>query len=255
MKLNKEFIRETKVIMIDEAVQSLKNKKVLFILLIYALLLFIGIKKRVLISQASALILTNFFFFFGEIPFPLLLSFFVSIIALPLFSLLLAYDSISSEVYAKSIRNIAYMAGRTSIFLGKFFAIFFINILVNLAVSLFAIFYIFFKTGDLFLADGLILWLYLALFSFYFVSLTMLASTITNKPSKSLFLGFFLFLILFLFHFKKNLLWASPYHYYKNGFYILMHNFPKIWNSVLVMAGFSIFFVIISLIVFKRKDL
>jgi len=249
-------MNEAKVILLEEIKESFRNKKVLFVVFIYLALLIIGLKKAYQFSLTFGFLLSKFYFFTQQKPpYALLFFYFMSIIALPLFSLLLSYDSVSGELSKRTVRYLATRANRGYIIIGKFLGNYLVNISVNFLVYLVAVSYIYAKSGESVFIQGIALWLYLSIYSLYFVSLSLLASSFTSKPSQSLFLGAAFFVGLLLFLLKGSLKVISPYHYYTDGFYVLTGPLPGITNSIFVLILSSLIFIVLSLMIFKRRDL
>ena len=196
-----------------------------------------------------------FGFFDGKLPYPLVLFYFMSILLLPIFSLLLSYDCISKEVHKETIRNLVIAAKRNSIVLGKFLGIVIINIAVNFLIYLIAVFYIYQRTKQNLLAEGFLLWIFLSIYALYFVALAVMASALTSNPQKSLYLSLTFYSLPLLFFTSSKIAWLSPYNYYVNGFYLLTNSLDKVIPPLMILALCAVVFIIFALLVFQRRDL
>ncbi len=248
-------MRQTLTIALDEIKQSLKNKKVLFLLFVYVALLVFGISQSVSFAMNFRLILIQVFGFYGKsVPYTLVLFYFMSIFLLPVFSLLLSYDCISKEIHKETIRNLVVAAKRNSIVLGKFLGIFLINITINFLIYIIAVFYIFQKTGEYVLFDGFLLWLFLSIYSLYFVALSVMTSSLTSNPQRSLYLGL-IANALPLFFISTTIGWLSPYKHYVDGFYLLTDSFGRVFSPLAILIVSAAIFIAIALMAFKRREL
>ncbi|MBD3309842.1 ABC transporter permease subunit [Candidatus Woesearchaeota archaeon] len=249
-------IKEVGIVLWSELKQASRDRKILIIIAIYVILLGIGMKQSVTLSQTfSASLFRVFLFSRTPIPYELLLFYFVSIAALPLFSLMLSYDSISGGISNMTIRNLAVRVKRSSIITGKFLAQVLTNASVNLTLYLMAALYMFWETRHLMLSQTLQLWIYLTVFMIYFTSLGLLMSNITTKPHRSLYIGVALIIGLIFVSSYESVAWMSPYNYYINGFHILAGNTAKVAESIISMLGFSALFFGASFFIFRRRDL
>lgn len=249
-------LRETRIIFLDDLKEALRDKKILVILFFYIALMAFGIKKSSILAGQFYLILSSFIFQSHlNLPYEILLFYFVSIAVLPILSLLISYDCIAGEIGRKTMRNLATKARRDAIVTGKFLSVFTITIATNLIVFIGAAIYVYTKVGVFYFDQSLSLFGYLAFYSFYFVSLAVLASAITSNSTKSLFLGTFFFIIPFFFVYAKKLLVLSPYYYYKNGFYLLSQNLEPVRDAMMVFLISGIIFLGIALFAFRKRDL
>ena len=248
-------MKKTATIAAEEVRQSLKDKKVIVVALVYAMLLFLGIQKSVAIAAAFRMALIGIFGFMSSTPsYALTLFYFASIMLLPIFSLILAYDSISKEIHKGTIKKVAVAARRDSILLGKFAGIYLVNISINLMMYIFAAFYTFFKEGELALSDSLLLWIFLCIYALYFTSLAVLSSSMTSTPQKSIFLSMLLFAVPLIFLASRSISWLSPYSYYKQGLYILVDSSKMLLPSAILIVS-SLLFILAAVFIFRRRDL
>lgn len=248
--------KEVAIIAWNELRQASKDRKILIIVLLYAVLMAIGMQQSVFLSTTFDFILLKIFFFTrNPIPFELLLFYFVSIVALPLFCQMMSYDIMSGSIDGQTMRQTATKASRFSIIAGKYLAVIIMNITINLMLYLAAMLYMFFVIKHLLFIQTLELWLYLSVYTIYFVSLGLLMSSITKKPARSLFLGTLVTFGLIVFLSKGYLAWLSPFKYYIDGFYILAKDSSKIVLGSAVMLCSSAVFFIGSYLIFRRRDL
>lgn len=249
-------LRETRIIFLDDLKEALRDKKILIILFFYAALMAFGIKKSSLLASQFYLILSSFIFQSQlNLPYEILLFYFVSIAVLPILALLISYDCLAGEIGRKTMRNLATGARREAIVIGKFLSVFTITIATNFIVFIGAAIYVYTKVGVFYIDQSISLFGYLAFYSFYFAALAVLASAITSNSTKSLFLGMLFFIMPFFFVYSKTLLALSPYHYYKNGFYLLSQNLEPVRAAMMVFMISGIVFLGLAMIIFKRKDL
>ena len=109
------MLHEIRIILSDELKQSLRNRKLIFLVIIYALL-WLAIKLGLFIEYALYVLLKPP----AALPHTLLTPFYFMVIILPILAIALSYDSISKETQNKHIRFLATKASRLSIVLGNF---------------------------------------------------------------------------------------------------------------------------------------
>lgn len=164
----------------------------------------------------------------------------------PFFISSLSHNTVNQEVSSRTIRFLATKTSRNNIIVGKFIGVmlfwFICSLIANLLILPFSqVFY----TRDF--IESLI-------FISYFVSFTLLMSTLFNKPSTTMFLG-----IVASFYFSIIGIWGlfsdklvidilskiTPYFYFsQDNLY-----------SIYIILSFTVIFLFISLNVMRRKEL
>ncbi len=108
-----DMLNEIKVIFLDELVQSFRTKKAILTVLSYIFMMFIGLRV------GSYFEVLMFAFIQLKKSFSIMLPYYVSIILLPLFCIMIAYNVLGGEMSKGSVRYMAYRARRFSILAGK----------------------------------------------------------------------------------------------------------------------------------------
>lgn len=170
------------------------------------------------------------------------------ILVAPLFITTLSHNTVNKEIDSRTVRFIATKTPRYNIILGKFIGTF-LFWLVCITVSLLLI-TLFSKSFSIsILIESLI-------FVTYFIGLTQLLSTIITKPSLTLFLGMMISIALPILglwstvteHFYIKIFgYISPYFYY-----LQLENNNGMLYFVLL---FPVLFILLSLLIFRKKDL
>lgn len=165
----------------------------------------------------------------------------------PLFTLSLSHNIINEEMKSRTIRFIATKTSRTNIIIGKYLSIvifWFICLLVSLLLIMIFAHQLYFVRG-------------FTLFSFvtYFIGLTILLSILIKNPLVTNLLGIFLSIMFTvvgiwsaLSHniLLKIISFITPYHY-------LFYENTSVFAAVPILI--SIIFVIISILVMRKRDL
>ncbi|UYO35876.1 ABC transporter permease [Bacillus zhangzhouensis] len=167
-------------------------------------------------------------------------------IAAPLFVTSLAHNAINKEVYSRTVRFLVTKTSRNSIIVGKFLG----NLLfwiVCLTISLILI--IPFANTFYFLEL-----IQCIVFISYFLGLTLLLSTVISNPSITMFLGITLSIVLPVIGmisigsnniFIKIISYITPYYYFTQEQTVLTY----------IVILFPILFLILSLMLFRKRDL
>ncbi|MEJ8767670.1 ABC transporter permease subunit [Oceanobacillus sp. HCA-5259] len=166
--------------------------------------------------------------------------------ASPLFVTSISNSIVNKEIDSKTIRFLATKTSRHNIILGKFLG----NVLFWFLCLMIALLLIIPFSKAFYFSEFLQSIIYVS----YFIGLTIFLSTIIRNPSLTMFLGITISIILPILGiwgiFSENLLikfisYLTPYFYYthENTFYTYF---------VLI---FTFTYLMLSLIVFKRRDL
>ena len=171
--------------------------------------------------------------------------FVILFVAGPIFVTSLSHNIINKEVSSKTIRFLATKTSRENIVLGKFFG----NVLFWTTCVLLSLLLIVPFAKTFYFAE----FIQSVIFISYFIGLTVLLSVLINKPMLTLFLGIifaFVFPVLGFWHlasdnlFLKIFSYITPYFYYsqEQSFYAYF------------VVIFPIVFVLLSLIIMRKKD-
>lgn len=237
------MLEKTNIIFLDELKQAFRDKKVLAIIFTYVVLLWLGIKYASIFK-----IIAQLFYFSSVLDTSIILPFYVSAFLIPLLALLLAYDSISAERQENSIRFLASRIDRSSILLGKFLAAAILLISINF-ISYFALaLNEFFSSNQWLMKDFMLAFSFLSVYSLCFLSIGFLASTITKKPSTSLWVALTINSTLTLLLITNLLEFINPLHY--------IGKFLKgTYTGFYILGSYTIIIYIITNIILKRMDL
>ena len=238
------MLEKTIIIALDELKYAFKNKKALFILFVYIVMMCVGIKYGNLIGIAAKLLFIN-----TKIDAAVLIPFYVSAVFIPLFTLLISYDSISGELYKNSIRYLAVRTSRLSIILGKYLAYFILTIGINLIMYFIVVVYNYNKTGNFSAVSALLVWFYLIFYSLCFLSIGFLSSTAAKKPQTSLWIGVIILVSMLWLYIKDYFVSLIPYQYIN---YIIKGN---ILVGIIALCVFAVILFGISILILTRRDL
>ena len=167
-------------------------------------------------------------------------------IAGPLFVTSLAHSVVNKEITSRTIRFLATKTLRKDIIIGKFLGnLFFWSICLLSAVLLILPFSHTFYFAEL---------VQFIVFVSYFIGLTVLLSTTINSPSLTMFLGITISIALPILGlwslateniFVKGISYITPYFYYSQD---------QTYFSYIV-ALFTCLFLLLSLLIFRKRDL
>ena len=232
------------VIIGDELKQSVKDKKVMVLIFTYLVLIGTAIKYGAVFRLIAGL-----FFFTTEVDIAVIIPYYVSVFLIPFLALLLTYDAISGELHGNSIRYIASRVDRFSILLGKYAAAAIIMIALNFASYFILALNNYDSTSRWLMMDYMTAFAYLSFYSLCFLSIGFFGSSVTKKPSTSLWIGMTIISTGLLMLIKNVIVKAVPFYYVAN---FLLGNMTKgiIVFSAIAAAGF-----IGSYLVFRRMDL
>lgn len=164
----------------------------------------------------------------------------------PLFVTSISHNLINKETYTRRIRFVVTKVSRDEIIMGKFFGVLLFWVLclffsLILILPLTNSFYIYELIKDI-------------IFISYFVSLTLLLSSIINSQQMTMFLGVILSVIFPILSlvvvntdnmYIKAVGYLTPYPYFNE----------ESLNAPYLVLIFTIIFLCISLLTFRRKDL
>ena len=231
-------------IILDEFKKGIRDKKILAIIFAYVVFLSVGVRYGLFIGTAA-----EFFFLQPKIPLQMVITYYTSAILLPLFAVLLSFDSISGETFTNSMSLLAVRANRMSIILGKYIASLVIVVGVNLLIYISALVYFYFKTGNIFLKEASIMWVYLIFYVLAFISIGFFSSVVTNKSNISLWVSVSLVSVLLFMWARDIFSFLSPFNYINN---IFADTLVKGGGVLLLFAAVGLG---VSLLIFKRKNL
>jgi ABC-type transport system involved in multi-copper enzyme maturation permease subunit len=237
------MLRKTGIIFADQFKRELIDKKIIAVLAAYVILLSIGMKYGVLLGQYAKLFLIH-----TTVPVEIIILYYISIIWLPILAVLLSFDLISGETSTNTISYLVIRANRSAVIVGKYLASAAVIAVVSLAAHLIALLYFFIKTDNLFLSDSVLSWLYLLFYAVSFVSTGIFCSTITKRNQTALWTAVTLLFVFLLMRIKDFLIFLSPFHYTSNLFQ------DKMIYGIAFFLLFSAVFIVLSIIIFKRKD-
>ncbi|GIO21467.1 ABC transporter permease [Oceanobacillus sp. J11TS1] len=170
------------------------------------------------------------------------------ILAAPLFVTSLSHNTINKEMDTRTIRFLATKTSRNNIILGKFIgSILFWGVCITVALLLIVPFSKSFSILNL--VQSII-------FVSYFIGLTLFLSTIISNPSLSMFLGIIISIALPVLGlwstgtdnlFVKAIGYVTPYFYYMQE--------EAYDYYVYFVAVFPILFILLSLFIFRKRDL
>lgn len=232
------------VVIADELKQAVKDKKVVVLIFSYLVVLATAIKYGSIFKLVAGL-----FFFSSEMDVAVIVPYYISVMVIPAFALLLSYDSISGELHGNSIRYIVSRIDRLSILLGKYTAAAVILLSVNLVSYLVIAVNHYYSTGMNLIGDYMTAFAYLIFYSLCFLSIGFLGSSVTKKPSTSLWIGMTIITTTLLMLIKDFLVSIVPFHYVNR---FLLGNMTE---GIVVFSVIAIGGLVISYLVFRRMDL
>jgi ABC-2 type transport system permease protein len=169
------------------------------------------------------------------------------LIAGPLFTLSLSHNIINEEIRTRTIRFIATKTSRTNIVIGKYLGIvLFWLVCLVLSMLLISLFSHSIYINKIMISFAFIL---------YFIGLTVLLSTLISNPIMTNLLGITLSIVMTILGlwgtlsnniFLKIFSYVTPYHYF-------IHEQNTILAYIPIL--FSLLFVILSVILFRKRDL
>jgi ABC-type transport system involved in multi-copper enzyme maturation permease subunit len=240
----RNFIRQTRVIFLDELKQSFRNKKFIIALAIYLFLTYFLIKNGTNIATVIKL-----FWLVSDYSAPILVYYLSSLLLIPLFAILISHDSISSETQENAIRYIASRASRYSIFFGKLLADMAIITAINLLIAAAMLYYNYNYTGLYAFKELSISFFYLTLYAFVFAGIGIFSSVVLRRTTMALWLSMLISVSFLFLHLKDSFNIFSPYHY------ILAPIKGTLSAGIIAYVSFAAVFIAAAFIIFKRKDL
>lgn len=244
------MLKDAKIIFLDELVQSIRTKRALILIVSYLFLMFAGIKVGSLFEALS------WAFASSRQSFSIVLPFYISAIILPLFAVVISYNSISEETSQGSIKFMACRTDRFSIMAGKALSSLVLSSSIILIAYVMALFYIRLKVGLWFFLPYAISWAYMSLYALCFICLAMLVSTISKTTSSSLVwavMAVVAFLVMLSFDYIK---FISPFYFANNALDFIIKGMPlEMLLGVFALALHSVVYFTISLAALKKADL
>jgi|TARA_B100000315_G_C14494629_1_gene549305 ABC-type transport system involved in multi-copper enzyme maturation permease subunit len=261
----KKFSKQTMTICFHEFNQSLKDWKVLLILilllatLIGSLFLIDDVQER--LNDASkkqnyrAHKDINVYDLIGrEFGNPnFFVPFFVLAIILPLAIAFMFFDSVSSERQYNSIRYLITRVSHESIIFGKFLSNLFIIAPTILLFYIIAMFHIHYKLLEpLNFASVFYPWFFFSFYSAAIISFILFLSTFPKKPIRAIGLGIVGLLLMALFISNEKLKWLSVFYYLKDS---VIGSLEQQFFNIMMLVIFSAVFLILGIIKLRRSDL
>ncbi len=205
-----------------------------------------------------------------EMPLVLLIVFKLTLFFLPAYAAIMGFDQVSGELWPRSIRYLAVRSRRSSVLFGKFAAqaslLALLMLFVDAAICAFGrIAYEGFGTGEMFLTLGRF-WMSALVFSWAYLGLTTLCSTLSRQPPVSLVLNlivlFGIWLLAFvgdppriqdvaMFRAVPGVKYASVWYYRID---LLHPDLLPFAASALAHVGFALLFLGAAWFVLARRD-
>lgn len=246
----KTSLKGTWAIFTDGFFDLVRTKRAIVIIVAYLSLMLIGMKIGSLFEALS------WAFIGSRKSFSIMLPFYVSVVLLPLFSIVIGYNAVSEETSSGSIKFLAYRTNRFSILLGKILSAFLLSVFMILIAYIIALFYVHSKVGLWFSLHYLISWLYLSVYSLCFVCLAIAISTLSKTPSMSMvwsLLASILFLVMLNYNYLK---FASPFYFSDKALdYVINGLYLDMLLGFCVLLLHSLVYFALSYAVFQRSDL
>ncbi|MFO8016350.1 MAG: ABC transporter permease subunit [Candidatus Woesearchaeota archaeon] len=243
-------LRNISTIFWDSFTESVKTKRALLLIVSYLLLMYLGIKAGSLLEVFSWALAGS------RQSFSLLLPFYVSVIILPLFSIIVGYNMISDEISSGSIKFMAYRTDRFSIIAGKLLSSGFLVTLIVLIAYMASLVFIHSRTGLWFFLPYAISWIYLSIYAFSFTCLAIAVSSIARSPSSSILWSVLVcavFLLIFNISYAKVI---SPFYFSNNALDFLIDGvFIDMLLGAIVLCLHSLIYSMIGYISIRKADL
>ncbi|MDD2439646.1 MAG: ABC transporter permease [Methanosarcinaceae archaeon] len=249
---------EIRTILEDELFQSSKSRYSWFFGGIFIFLSLIAIKYGTKIYT-----LYSFFFLkFEGVPYSLI-SYLLVLALGPFFVLIIAFDSISSEIETGSIRYIISKVQRSSFILGKGVSLFLGFTIVLSGIAFICLIYQYFADNAIQFEKIFFFWLGSLFYLGSFISIFLFISTLSanNKISFVMSLVFLGILIYFYLQGGESLLkYLSPYSYGIDNLKILKESqikteFTGFFKNLFFLFLYTLSFLSLSLFAMKRRDL
>jgi ABC-type transport system involved in multi-copper enzyme maturation permease subunit len=234
-----------KAIYLEELKDSIKTKKIFFVI---AISLFI-----VFMIYASGFLQIVYLLLFkpqNTVAFPIVITYYLLYITVPIFALLLGHDAISSEIENKTIRGAISKISRHSFIIGKSLAIFTFISIINFLMLFGSAVYTNLKIQQLDLLHPLIFFLYLTLYTAAFTAIAVFFSSIFSKSSTSLFVTIISYLVFIYINMEEFFSVFSIFNY--------INDIISLVDLISPIAIFIIYlgvFFSATLIIFKVRDL
>ncbi|MBW2968372.1 ABC transporter permease [Candidatus Woesearchaeota archaeon] len=235
---------KTALIALDSIKNELKDKKTVAIIFAYLVILALGIKFGTMLGTLAKLM-----FLKTTLPVEVVVTYYTSIIWVPLLAVLLSFDSISWETSTKSISYLAIRTSRASIIIGKYISTAIMISVINLLIYLAAVIYFNLNSGESMLGPAMAAWAYVSFYSLAFVSIGFLCSTISKKHQTALWAAISLIAVAAIVGGRESIAFLSPFHYISN---IFEGGFAAGAGALTVFAAAGLG---LSILIFQRKDI
>jgi ABC-type transport system involved in multi-copper enzyme maturation permease subunit len=237
-------MKQAKEVLLEELKDSIKSKRIIFILLIASLV--IGI---VFASNFLQVLYLMLFSPKNSLPLMVSITYYLLFITIPFFTLLLGYDSVSGEIENSTTRGVISKIKRDSFIIGKFLSVFIIVSALSILLIIIAAIYSFKVTTQYDIMHTLLIIGYLMLYTGACTAVTIFFSSILSRNTTSLF-------IVTIFHSFMQYLnmgsfgYLTLFHYFDSAI-----SFENIYFAVLTFAAYLSIFIFGSVMAFRVRDL
>ena len=231
-------------IFLEDLKNSFRTRKIIFIVAIISFIM--------ITIYASGFLQIAYLLFFKPqniIAFPISITYYLLFLTIPIFTMLLGHDSISSEIENYNIRGIISKIKRSSFIIGKFLSVFTIIASLSFLLLFSSTIYTYVKVKQLDLIHPLMFFLYLLLYIAALTAVSIFFSSISPKNSTSLLAIILFYLIVQYLNFGSTA-HISIFHYINS-----IISLEKILASIITFLSYFAIFISASLFVFGVRDL
>lgn len=233
-----------KVMFLEDIKESVKNFK---------MLLALGICFFIILTVYSTSFIQVFYLIFfkpsATIPFPISITYYLLFICIPIITLLIGYDSVSSEIENFQIRGIISKVSRIDFILSKFLSVSFIVSALSFALLLLSSLFTYSKLGRIDLFHPSIFFFYLLMYIAANTSVVIFFSTLHSKSIASLLITVFFYMFMTYLEWFKSIP-LTFFHYMNN-----IVTGEKLILALIVFISYIAVFISLSLAVFGARDL
>jgi ABC-type transport system involved in multi-copper enzyme maturation permease subunit len=245
------WIIQLKVLLVNDLKRNFITKKSIIIICVYTLFFILSAKLGSVLEMLSFLMPDIRI----DFPYQLVLAFFSGMILMPLFSLLLSYDSVSSDYSNKSLMLVGYRTPRGIILLSKLLSGLILLAIINLIVYAFFGIYLSIRYGYDAISSFSILMVLLFIYSFLFYSIGFFSSVAFKSPTKSFWNGILINTVIFILPLAYNMpltKYFSPYFFSFSSVRVFSLGFHQIYMIYLI-AGIVLLWI--SKEIFYKRDI
>jgi ABC-type transport system involved in multi-copper enzyme maturation permease subunit len=209
-----------------ELKENVKTRRVVLVsiiyVLVYAIVALLAIELDIIMTDFFSLMMQNEPELgtqissagnLWNIPFAVIIPYYVLAFMLPAVLAILSYRSISGEFDERTMPDLIMSASRKTIILAKSAGIFIISGLITLVLLLLNAIYSYMKLEQNFLFPTILMFSYFMFYSFALISVFMLISSLSGSSQQSLFLCFIGILSLVVLRLAGPLRSLSVFHY------------------------------------------